>query len=120
MNRLVTQLSLLLFLANLVSAEAFIRVDQVGYAVAEPKIAIVFSDEPIASGFEIQSAGAVETVLQAKPLVITNAAWGKWKHHAELDFSKINRVGTLKLIVSNAAPVEITIKRNPYATLPDT
>ncbi len=102
--------------------ETFIRVNQAGYGVDEPKIAMALSDLPIEGSFQLKGIGNRNEsyiTFEGRPAAITNATWGKWKYHAELNFSKFHGRGSFLLQLSNVQPVQVVIRKAPYDSMPD-
>jgi endoglucanase len=100
------------------SAETFIRVNQLGYAADDSKIAIAFSDKTLPDDFSIYTSDHQRILLPFKTEPI-QGDWGKWTHHAELDFSKIEGPGKY-FIRCGDAEVSVTVAENVYRTMPDT
>ncbi len=98
-------------------SETFIRVNQSGYELHDSKIAIAFSDSELPRNFTVERGSQVLLEGVSKP--ITNANWGKWKHHAELDLSRVVTPGTNLVVRVGAMSVPIRIAEAPYGQLPD-
>jgi hypothetical protein len=101
------------------SDEIFIRLNQIAYAPREPKLAIGFSREPLPSEFQLVSAQDEHKIFFIGPATpITNAAWGRFNHHAELDFSAFHRSGSYRIKVGDACSLPVCIRTGPSAELP--
>ena len=98
-------------------SETFIRVNQSGYELHDSKIAIAFSDSELPRNFTVERGSQVLLEGVSKP--ITNANWGKWKHHVELDFSRVVTPGTNLVMHVGAVSVPIRIAEGAYTQLPD-
>lgn len=66
-------------------ADAWLRVNQVGYLPDDPKIAILSSDRPLAGRFRVG-----EFTADIGP---DAGAWGPFRHNYRLDFSKLRTPG---------------------------
>ncbi|MGZ4963442.1 MAG: glycoside hydrolase family 9 protein [Limisphaerales bacterium] len=98
-------------------SETFVRVNQSGYELHDSKIAIAFSSSELPRKFTVERDGQVLFEGVSKP--ITNANWGKWKHHVELDFSRMAIAGTNMVVRVGETSVPIGIAQAAYAQLPD-
>ena len=92
------------------AAEIFIRANQVGYASSEPKVALAFSTESLPERFEVVAADN-ETLIKfrGRGKAVTNAAWGAFVHHTELDFSSFHQPGNYRLRVGDAKSFPFSI-----------
>ena len=80
---------------------AYVRVNVVGYLPDDPKVAIVFSDRPVAGDARLVNAGTGEAV-GTYPLVKSTAqGWGRFVHNYEVHFSGERRDGTYFLEVAS-------------------
>ncbi len=113
-------LSLLIWIAPAARAEpVFIRANQVGYAVKDVKVAVAFSRVPLPSTFELVAKnGDGRACFQGETRPVTNAVWGSFAHHAELDFSRFHRPGEYYLRVADARSLPVIIGANPGGELP--
>lgn len=98
-------------------SETFVRVNQAGYETHDAKVAIAFSDSELPQKFAVKRGEQVLLEGVTKP--ITNAIWGKWKHHAELDFSRMVTKGTNLTIHIGTTSAPIRIAEHAYAQFPD-
>src|ERR1035438_9146793 len=101
----------------------FIRVNQLGYRPGDTKIAMAFSTIPIGPAFALYPAGPASSNAKAtfggKVTVIADVTWGKWRQHAELDFSKFTKPGRYVLRVGEASSPAFAIDDKVYEPLPD-
>lgn len=98
--------------------ELFIRASQAGYWINETKAAIVFSKSPVPEEFTVVSERAEGNVFftgKARP--ITNAVWGQFSHHAELDFTTLHTPGRYILKIGNAKSLPVQIGDRPCGKL---
>jgi endoglucanase len=88
--------------------EIFIRANQVGYFVGAPKLAVAFSHAPLPEDFTVIGASN-QVWFHGKTKPITNATWGQFSNHVELDFSKFYTRGhfVLKVGATQSLPVHI-------------
>ncbi len=96
--------------AAAVCADAWIRVNQIGYLPDDPKIAILSSDEPISGEFEIggYSAAVGEDC----------GGWGPFKHNYRLDFSAAKGPGKFRIRAGGVQSPEFAIGADAYADVP--
>jgi endoglucanase len=98
--------------------EIFVRANQLGYSPHDPKCAVAFSETPLPSEFTVENnKGAL--LFRGKNKALTNATWGKFKYHADLDFSSLHSPGTFVLKVGQSTSLPFHIGNNPYEKLPD-
>lgn len=109
-------LSLLLFLTP--DTQVYVRLNQLGFSLDQPKSAMLFSHEPLPAEFQIVNVhngavvfrGAVKTV---------EGSWGQFDHHGELDFSSFRQSGSFAIQVGSATSSKFTIAPAINAQLPD-
>jgi endoglucanase len=109
-------LSIILLSAPVLRAsEVFIRTSQIGYRLNEPKLAVAFSRNPLPATFTLVSARDERLVFfQGKITTITNATWGQFTNHAELNFSACHTPGDYVLKLGDAKSLAIRIGDSPY------
>jgi len=106
-------------IASASAAEVFIRASQVGYSTKEPKLAIAFSKEPLPAEFQLVATNNESRVIfksEAKP--VTNAVWGQFAQHAELDFSSVRAPGTYVLKVGDAKSLPFQVEAGIHSGVP--
>lgn len=96
--------------------QVYIRANQVGYVPAGPKIGIAFSSAALPATFKVVAAGS-QRVCYAGQTVQIQQPWGKFEHHAELDFSRVRRPGTYALCVGTNTSLPFTIGERVYDAL---
>ena len=85
-----------------------------GYPVNEAKLAIAFSKTPLPADFTlVAESNESNVIFHGKTKPVTNAAWGQFACHAELDFSSVHTPGTFVLKVGEAKslPLHIGMRR---------
>lgn len=97
----------------------FIRANQVGYGLREPKVALAFSPASLPEKFSIVDSATLKTVFTGRVKTLPNVAWGQFTNHAELDFSKFNREGNYFIRCGNAVSWPFSIGAHIYAPMPD-
>ncbi len=109
----------MLFAAREVRAEEiFLRASQVGYQMNHAGVGIAFSKSPLPAEFSlVAEANELNVCLQGKARLITNAVWGKFEHHAELDFSNLRTPGRFVLKIGNAKSLPFQIGDDPFGGL---
>lgn len=111
-------LSFLLFLVPNTDAQQHIRLNQLGFAPDQPKLAIVFSRESLPAEFQVVHASNGTLVFKGavKPV---EGSWGQFEHHGELDFSSFRESGTFAIHAAAAMSSKFTIAPAVNAELPD-
>jgi hypothetical protein len=107
--------------ANVSNAEdeIFIRANQVGYLPDEPKLAIAFAKQPLPATFKLVLAEDERAaVFEGEARPVTNALWGQFSNHAELDFSGFHKPGDYLLEIGSARAFPVLIGSGTYAGLP--
>jgi len=108
----------LLSLASMAAEQIFIRANQVGFHFNEPKLAVAFSRSRLPEDFSIVSAGPEGHVFfQGKLHILTNAAWGTFSNHAELDFTTLHTPGQYLIRIGNDRSWPIRIGNDPSGEL---
>jgi endoglucanase len=100
-------------------SEIFVRANQIGYNLNEPKIALAFSDSDLPKTFSIVDAATQKSIFNSTTKFINNATWGQFTNHAKLDFSSLTNPGTYFVRCGGADSLPFEIGRNEYAKLPD-
>ncbi len=73
--------------------EVFVRASQVGYGPKDPKVAIAFSRSPMSAEFSVVNAETGTPAFTGKAAPMPGERWGAFAHHAELDFTALERPG---------------------------
>ena len=110
---------LVIFVAGEVRAEEiFLRASQVGYQMNHAGVGMAFSKSPLPAEFSlVAEANELNVFFQGKARRITNAAWGQFTHHAELDFSSLHTPGRFVLKIGNAKSLPFQIGDDPFGGL---
>jgi endoglucanase len=98
--------------------DAFVRVNQVGYGPADVKVAIAMGREALPQRFQVVDATTGRTVFEGESRPVEQA-WGEFPHHAELDFSKLDKPGEYFIRVGDAKSPTFRVAAGVYADLPD-
>ena len=104
---------LALTLTSAAADEIFIRANQVGYFGGAPKLAVAFSHAPLPEDFTVIGASN-QVWFHGKTKPITNATWGQFSNHVELDFSKFYTRGHFVLKVGATQSQPVHISTSPY------
>lgn len=107
------------FVSTVTAAETYIRVNQVGYRPKDVKSVMAFSSEPLPETFQLLEEGTGRVVYEGKSKSITDGRWGKFNHHAELDFTPVWKDGRFVISFGETRSPVITISMEVYADLPD-
>jgi len=104
--------------ASASAAEIFIRASQASYQTKDTKLAIAFSQEPLPASFQLVSADdESRVVFRGKTKSITNATWGQFAHHAELDISSFRKPGNFALKLGDSKSLPLQIGGETYGNL---
>jgi hypothetical protein len=97
-------------------SESYIRFSQVGYPPSGVKSAIAFSTEPLQGSFHLIEAATGQDVFEGKLVDSKAQVWGKFSHHAELDFSAYRKPGRyfLKLAQSGMESAQFSIDTSAH------
>lgn len=96
----------------------FLRINQIGYRISDPKIAIAFASSPLPSKFSVIDASTQLVVFNGSPKPVSGK-WGQFTQHAELDFSSITKPGLFWLRFGAAQSPQFTISDAGSPELPD-
>lgn len=99
--------------------EVFVRANQVGYEIKDAKTALAFSQSELPKSFAVVDFATSKIVFKGEPKPITNAGWGQFTNHVELDFSALKTPGKYCIHVGNATSPPFAIGKAVYAELPD-
>jgi endoglucanase len=99
-------------------AQTYIRINQVGYRPADAKVAAAMAGSPLPEKFSVVEAATGRRSFEgfAKPVA---GSWGRFEHHAELDFSAVRRPGRYFLRLGAAVSPQFDIGAATYSPLPD-
>ena len=98
--------------------EIFIRANQVGYHMNKAGVALAFSKSPLPPDFTlVAETNEAVVFFHGKTKPVTNAVWGQFAHHAELDFSTMHTPGSFLLKIGEAKSLPVRIGNSPYDEL---
>src|SRR3989442_11397713 len=98
--------------------QIFIRVNQLGYRPLDPKSALAFSREALPQRFTVIDAVTQRVVFEGTAERIAGQ-WGRFDHHAELDFSAWQKPGKYFVRIGEATSLPFAISNSAYRDLPD-
>ena len=108
---------------SLAEEEIYVRINQAGYLPADLKIAHAQARAPLPETFSVVNRATAQIAFVG-PAKIIDGRWGQFDHHAELDFSALNKPGIYVIRIGAAdsprfssPPFEISPR--VYAELPD-
>ena len=104
--------------ASLAAEEVYVRVNQIGYDIDDPKVAIAMGLTALPKSFQLVDATTKITVFE-RELEPIEGAWGEFQSHAELNFSRYGVEGKYFLQTGSARSPVFAIKAAPYKELPD-
>jgi hypothetical protein len=93
------------------AAEAWIRVNNVGYLPDDPKIAVLSSDEPCHG--EFRAGEFVGTIGE------DHGAWGPFAHNYRLDFTALRAAGRWRLEAAGVRSPEFAVGADAYDEVPE-
>ncbi|HEY9174265.1 MAG TPA: glycoside hydrolase family 9 protein [Verrucomicrobiae bacterium] len=99
--------------------EANIRANQLGYNPRETKIAVAFSKSALPPVFAVVQADSLKVEFEGKAKPVTDARWGQFENHAELDFTKFSKPGRYVIRVGEVKSLPFAIRADTYRSLPD-
>jgi hypothetical protein len=105
--------------ATLRAEEIFLRASQVGYGVGGPKVAMAFSRIALPAEFEVIDAETGASAFAGKASQLPGERWGAFEHHAELDFTPLDRPGRYVVRVGEARSLPFVVGDRALAGLPD-
>jgi endoglucanase len=113
MRKTTTALALIASLFGPASAlaDAWIRVNQVGYLPDDPKIAVLSSDEAFTGTFTVGPFTA-----DVGP---DHGAWGPFAHNYRLDFSALKATGNYRVRVGKTQSPPVRIGPEVYRQIPE-
>ncbi|MCR4921334.1 MAG: glycoside hydrolase family 9 protein [Bacteroidaceae bacterium] len=104
----------LLLVSKPAGAEAWIRINQLGYLPQQTKVAVLMSEEPqVPQEFRLVDAFTDETVMHSKKLQ-TTGPMGQMQATARLDFSTLKREGTYYIEAGAARSPHFAISNSVY------
>ncbi len=109
----------LLWLASPLRAEVFLRVNQVGFAEHDPKVAVALSGSALPDRFSVIDVHTGASVFDGRTLPLAGERWGKFDHLADLDFTTVSRPGRYVLRLGDTRSLPFAIGQQPLADLPD-
>ena len=103
-------LVLLASLSTAEAADAWIRVNQIGYLPGDPKIAVLSSDEPLTGTFKVGEFSA--------DIGADQGAWGPFAHNYRLDFSRVKAPGAYSIVCGEVESPRFAIGADAYKDVP--
>jgi len=92
------------------AAEAWIRVNQIGYLPGDPKIAVLSSGEPLTGQFRVGELSA--------DIGADQGAWGPFAHNYRLDFSAVKTPGEYQVEFGELKSPRFAIGDDAYEDVP--
>ena len=96
----------------------FIRLNETGYRPHDIKTVVAFSRDPLPPDFRLLNATTGAVVFTGKATPVTGR-WGEFDHHAELDFSSVNKEGNYVLEFGSTRSKQFAIARQVGRDLVD-
>lgn len=108
-----------LALTGTARAQIFVRVSQTGFAPRDVKVGLAFSETALPDAFVVEQADTGQVVWRGAARPVRDATWGRFSHHAELDFSGLNQPGRYRVRVGEATSLPFAISAEAWRALPD-
>ncbi|HEY3429651.1 MAG TPA: cellulase N-terminal Ig-like domain-containing protein, partial [Cyclobacteriaceae bacterium] len=74
---------------RLYAQDVHIRLNLVGYQLLDPKVAIVFSNQPLKGSFLIRDWDSKKKIFTGKIISAKAPGFGPFQYYYELDFSNV-------------------------------
>lgn len=106
--------------ASIAAAEegVFVRASQIGYQPGDVKIAVAMAPDVLPAEFEVFDARTQAALFKGTSTPM-GGTWGAFTHHAELDFSPVEKTGEYFVRIGKAMSPTFRIRAGVYAELPD-
>jgi len=105
----------LLLVASRVAAEDHLRINQLGYAPNDPKIArLLAHTDRAGESFRVVRAADGSTVLRGT-VGPTTGAWGRFGFSHTLDFTRLRATGWYRVVVGATRSLQFVVGDPPYA-----
>jgi endoglucanase len=115
---LLAVLPIVIVAFQLPGQEIHVRANQIGYHMNHVGVAMAFSKSPFPPDFTLVSESNEGNVFfNGKTRPITNATWGQFKYHAELDLSAFHTPGKFILKIGEAKSPPIAVGNDPFGKL---
>ena len=99
-------------------ATLFVRINQLGYDSADPKIAIAFGRNALPQKFSIVDAQTNVSRFSGSTKPIAGR-WGQYDYHAELDFTPLQSAGNYFVQIGETRSRTFKINASLYGSFPD-
>jgi len=93
------------------ATDAWIRVNQIGYLPADPKIAVLSSAAPLTGSFRVGDVTA--------DIGSDQGGWGPFQHNYRLDFSALRQPGRYAVRFADIVSPTFAIGDDVYAGVPE-
>lgn len=97
--------------------QVLVRLNQAGYQVSDIKTAVAFSSAPLPHSFAALRSDSREVALEARVTPLRAGSWGKYRYHAELDFTQLSNAGQYTLRIGERTSAQFSISARSY--IPD-
>ena len=104
--------------ARAAADDVYVRVNQLGYRPGDVKVAVAMARAALPAKFQVVDASTQKAAFEGER-ARNEETWGKFNHHAQLDFSKFDKEGEYFVRVGDAKSSTFRISASVYAELPD-
>lgn len=80
----------------------WVRLNQAGYRPRDPKSAVLFGEDSLPARFQVEEAETGKVVYRGRTQRMADARWGRFTHHARLDFTAFRQPGQYLLRAGDA------------------
>src|SRR6266550_6972100 len=85
-----------------VDEQIYVRVNQLGFAPRDVKTAVAISRTTLPASFQVVHAATNRVVFEGRTVPIPGK-WGQFDHHAELNFTALQKEGTYSIQLRTSA-----------------
>jgi endoglucanase len=98
--------------------DVYVRVNQLGYRPGDVKVAVAMARTELPAKFQVVDATTQKAIFEGTVRVV-DETWGKFDHHAHLDFSKLDKEGEYFVHLDGTKSPTFRVSTSVYADVPD-
>ncbi len=119
-QRYFTAMAILFFalLSSNGEAQVHIRVNQIGYAPGDSKVAVAMSNKSLRGYFSVWPAGGRQRAYRGRIEAAAGSGWGPFEHYYYLDFSELEEEGEYEISLEGAVSAPFRIGAGIYREYP--
>src|SRR4029453_13952373 len=100
-------------------ADVYFRASQVGYRPMDVKVGVAFAKAALPTTFVVVDESSGATVHEGTVPALPGERWGRFPHHADLDFTAVSRPGRYRLQLGGARSLPLQVGPDALIELPD-